>query len=140
MNNLLGEHAVLAQLAIGHAPLLNAQRAVVGCRLSLSLQRPDAEVDGVAVVQALSEVWPGGLKAAKVAGPAAFAVGTVALNVVGEPLLRAMVSAMSQSPLPAPFALEIPSFMLGDAEVTQGLLAGAASRQTFWLKDRKSVV
>ena len=138
MNNLLGEHAVLAQLAIGHAPLLNAQRAVVGCRLSLSLQRPDAEVDGAAVLRALSEVWPGGLKAAKVSGPAAFAVGTVALNVVGEPLLRALLHAMSQSPLPAPFALEIPSFILADAEVAQGLLATAEARQTLWLKGRVS--
>ena len=138
MNNLLGEHAVLAQLAIGHAPMLNAQRAVVGCRLSLSLQRPDAEVDGAAVVQVLRKVWPGGLKAATASGPAAFAIGTVALNVVGEPLLRAMLSALSQSPLPAPFALEIPSFMLGDAEVTQALLTAAAARQTLWLKGRVS--
>jgi c-di-GMP phosphodiesterase len=123
----LQDHAVLGQLSVGHCPLIDAQRAVVGTRLALAAPRNDANIDGAAVLAALAEVWPP-LAAAKNAS--AVATGTVALNVAGEGLLRALLSA----PASSPFAIEVPAFLVADcAPLLQAQhLAGAQ----LWVKGR----
>jgi c-di-GMP phosphodiesterase len=126
------QHPVLSQLALGYSAIVDAQRAVIGSRLTISLPRADAVVDGAALLAALHEVWPAPETAPKRVGNMV-SPGTVALNVVGEPLLMALLDAQPQ----APFALEVPSFVV--AEHAASLAACHAAGSELWLKGRTAM-
>ena len=123
------DHPVLAQLAISHSPVIDAQRASVGTRLTLARWRPELTPGGAEVLAALAEVWPDA--AARKPG-AAFTPGTVVLNVVGEGLLHALLAA----PARAPFALEVPAFLLADATMHAPLRAWHEAGGELWIKGR----
>lgn len=123
------DHPVLAQLAISHSPVIDAQRASVGTRLTLARWRPELTPGGAEVLAALAEVWPDA--AARKPG-AAFTPGTVVLNVVGEGLLHALLAA----PARAPFALEVPAFLLADATTHAPLRAWHEAGGELWIKGR----
>ncbi|MBL8362304.1 MAG: HDOD domain-containing protein [Rubrivivax sp.] len=144
-------HPVLGSLTIGYAPIVDAQRSLAGLRLTLVPQRPDAPVDGAALKEALVAAWPqaasdsadsirlklqptptGGVAGAKAGPGAAVMKGTVLLTATGEPLLRALLDAQ---PL-APFALEVPAFMLESADVATAAAAYAENGGTLWLQGR----
>lgn len=123
------DHPVLGQVALGYSPMIDRQRKVVGTRLTVFPQSPDAVPDVAALLRALEEVWPAEtgdepLKltlrpldpaAAAGKGGAAAAPGMlpsrpVSLNLAGEGLLRAVMAAA-----PGPqLMIEVPAFMAGD--------------------------
>ena len=119
---------MLSQLAISHSPVIDAQRASVGTRLTLSCWWPELTPSGAAVLAALAEVWP-----ARKPG-AALAPGTVVLNVVGEGLLHALLAA----PARAPFALEVPAFLLADSATHAPLRAWHEAGGELWIKGRSA--
>ena len=122
------DHPVLAHVTIGHAPVMDVRRAIVGARLGIAPARSDASVDGRALLAALSEVWqPPPLHAGK-ATPG----GMVSLNLVGEPLFRAVLAAKPA----APFAIEVPRFLLGDSASAAALRAASDAGVNLWLKGR----
>lgn len=123
----LTDHAVLGQLTFSHSPIIDAQRVVVGTRLSLSTLRPDVVVSGAAVMAALAEVWPA-MPARK--GGSAVTPGTVALNVVGEQLLQTLLGCLPASP----FALEVPAFVCADQATV--LTAYHTAGGELWIKGR----
>ncbi len=123
------DHPVLSQLAISHSPVIDAHRASVGTRLTLSCWRPELTPNGAEVLAALAEVWPDA--AARKPG-AALAPGTVVLNVVGEGLLHALLAA----PARAPFALEVPAFLLADSATHAPLRAWHEAGGELWIKGR----
>ena len=127
----IADHPVLTQLAISHSPLLDAQRASVGVRLTLSCWRPDVVPAGADVLAALAEVWPSPEPASRKSG-SAFTPGTVALNVAGEGLLQSLLRA---APV-APFAIEVPAFVLADEATQQLVHAQHAAGGELWIKGR----
>ena len=120
-------HPVLGQVALGYAPIVDAQRNIVATRLTIALDRPDADIDASALLAALHTVWP---PATPTRRGAAVATGAVVLNAVGEPLWRALL----QAPPAAPFALEVPSFMLADRNTLAQLVALQRDGGELWLK------
>ena len=137
----LQDHTVLDQLIISHSPLMDAQHAVIGIRLTLSTARPDGvasgSVTGAALLAALAEVWPpaavrqgGRAIAPGTVAPGTVASGTVALNVVGEPLLLAVLAAAPA----APFVVEVPGFMV--VAHAAALHAQHAAGGELWIKGR----
>ena len=107
------KHPVLAQLALGYAPLYDKQRQVMATRLTCMPLKPDVTVDTAALLVALQEALPD--------KPAV-------LNLPHEAALAELLSHT----LPANLSLEIPSFLAaGLAPALEGkkgfLLKGAAS-------------
>ncbi len=122
-------HALNA-LTIGYAAIFDAQRALVGLRLTLFAQHPQAAIDGAGLEAALAAAWPEA--AAKAAGTAV-ARGTVLLTAAGEPLLRALLAL---APRP-PFAIEVPAFMLASPEVAAAVQAHRQAGGCLWLHGRQ---
>lgn len=106
----MSEHAVLGQVALGYAPLLDRQRAITAMRLTVFPLRPDRTPEAQALLELLAEHWP----------PAA---GRLALNAVGEPLVQALLG----SDLPPHILLELPAFMAASPE-QQALVAALYKR------------
>jgi c-di-GMP phosphodiesterase len=129
-------HPVLGQVAMGYSPMIDRQRAVVATRLTVFPETPDAVPDARALLRALESVWPAQdgeaaadapltlsaplrldprpLDPAKFSQAQATARPLVALNLVGEALLRAVMAVQ-----PGPhFMLEVPAFMAADANLT----------------------
>ena len=52
------DHPVLSQLAISHSPVIDAHRASVGTRLTLSCWRPELTPNGAEVLAALAAFGP----------------------------------------------------------------------------------
>ena len=121
---------MLDTFILGYSPLLDAQRTLLGTRLTLFPARPDLPVDGTALLECLAQTWPG--PAGKATG-AGVAPGTVALNVAGEGLLRSLLSA----PAKPPFVIEVPSFLLGDSAWAEALVAWHGQGGGLWLKARQ---
>lgn len=110
---MTAKHPVLAQLALGYAPLYDRQRQVMGTRLSLLPLKPDVELPAAAVLAAALE----GL-------PAEHRPGV--LNLPQEAALGGLLAAG----LPAHLALELPAFLAAGMALDghQGqLLKGASS-------------
>jgi EAL and modified HD-GYP domain-containing signal transduction protein len=128
MSKPIQDHAVLAQVVLGYSPLIDRQRNVVATRLTLFPQRPDVVIDGAALLDALSEVWPA--SAAPTAPPGPRSLPQVSLNPAGEALLSALMLALSvpRSKVDAwpRFMLEIPAFVAADPVHTEQIKALAA--------------
>ncbi len=124
------DHPVLGQVALGYSPMIDRQRAVVSTRLTVFPERPDAQPDALALLQALDEVWPaagaaGGpelrlslrtLEGGKPAAAGSARAGAapkapLCLNIAGEALLQAVMQAGPG----AERMLEVPAFMAADA-------------------------
>jgi len=95
------DHPVLGQVALGYSPMIDRQRAVVATRLTVFPERPGAEPDAAALLQALAEVWPdapgAGTTPRRPPDPSALHHGArtqppVSLNVADESLLRAVMA------------------------------------------------
>jgi c-di-GMP phosphodiesterase len=122
------DHPVLSQLALGCSPVIDAQRSVIGTRITVFPDRPEAPLDAAALLVALGEVWP----PVEAAGGAAIPPGTVVLNLVGESAVRCMLAARPS----APFAVEVPAFMLADPEVAAEAQAHQQAGGALWIKGR----
>ena len=118
---------ILSQLALGYSPIIDRQRGVLGYRLTVCPSLPDAALDPLALLGELATVWPA-LETPP--GNVALAPGTVALNVVGEAFLRAMVDAQPA----APFAVEVPAFMLAEADFAAAVQRAHAAGVVLWIK------
>jgi len=108
------KHPVLAHVALGYAPLYDAQRQVLATRLTLIPLKPDAAVDPAAVLAALADAFP-----------PEYRPGVV--NLPHEGALAALLGA----DLPAHLSVEVPAFLAaGWAEALQArqglLLKGVA--------------
>jgi EAL and modified HD-GYP domain-containing signal transduction protein len=140
------DHPVLGQVALGYSPLIDRQRAVVATRLTVFPERPDAAPSAPALLAALAEVWPAPADGHRApAGPprplnpeavkarAAAAVPTpLVLNLAGEALLHAvMASAPGQH-----LMLEVPAFMVGDAQHQAALQTLLAAGSPLLIKGR----
>ncbi len=88
------KHPVLAQLALGYAPLYDKQRQVMGTRLSLLPLKPDAELPAAAVLAAVLEGLPPEHKP----------------GVLGLPQ-EAALNALLGAGVPPHLALELPAFL-----------------------------
>jgi EAL and modified HD-GYP domain-containing signal transduction protein len=141
------EHPVLSRVFLGYSPMIDRQRAVIATRLTIFPERPDAEIDAVALLAALAEVSPPGEApsgpqlslnlrpldpAAVKARAAAAAMPPVSLNVAGEALLHAVMAAH-----PGPhLMLEVPAFMATDAGNAAALQALQSAGSTLLIKGR----
>ena len=101
------EHAILNQVALGYAPMVDRHRAITALRLTVFPAQPDAQPDAAALLDLLAEAWP----------PEA---GRLSLNIAVESLLEQVLRA----DLPPHLMLEVPAFMasqLAQAEAIQAL-------------------
>ena len=108
------KHPVLAHVALGYAPLYDAQRQVMATRLTLIPLKPDAALEPAAVLAAVGEALP-----------PEFRPGVV--NLPHEGALAALLAA----DVPAHLSVEVPAFLAaGLGEVLQArpgqLLKGVA--------------
>ncbi|TAK78122.1 MAG: HDOD domain-containing protein [Aquabacterium sp.] len=95
---------ILGQIALSYSPMIDRNRSVIATRLTVFPLRPGAELDGAALLDAITEVWP-------VGGP------NVALNVLSEQLLRDLFARQPATHM----MIEVPAFMAGDPEHTSAL-------------------
>ena len=102
----MSDAAILGQLTLCYAPVIDRERAVAATRLSVFPLRPDALLDAGRLLDALAQVWPAG-------------GGKVWLNAANESLLGDLLRADTQANL----SLEVPSFMAADAALHDALLA-----------------
>ncbi|OWQ91319.1 hypothetical protein CDN99_09085 [Roseateles aquatilis] len=105
-------HAVLGQLALGYAPLVSKSLDIEATRVTVFALRPEGSPDAGELLAALSEAFP---------------TKAVQLNVAHEGLLKGLLAA----PLPANVRIEVPAFLLSDAE-----LAAQAQARGALLKGR----
>lgn len=138
------DHSVLSQVTIGYSPMIDRQRAVVATRLTVFPERADVVPDAQALLRALDDVWPfeGGGEALKLTlrplnpgaatGRSGGAMPALSLNLAGEALLHAVMSA-------APGAhrmLEIPAFMAAEPTHAQLLKDLHAQGHVLLIKGR----
>ncbi len=120
-------HPILGHVALGYSPVIDRQRSVLATRLTVFPSRPDAQIDGAALLQALQESFPDG-RSLLLRVPPKHAV-TLVLNLAGESLLQSVLAA---PPVPR-FMIEVPSFIASDP-AQSGLLAAAALAAPLALK------
>jgi EAL and modified HD-GYP domain-containing signal transduction protein len=119
------EHPVLGQVTLGYSPIIDRQRAVIGTRLTVFPERPDAAPDVSALLAALLEVWPAedaplkltlrSLESGRM--PMAAPTAPVSLNLTGEAMLRDLLAS---SP-PVHLMIEVPAFMAVGPELAEPL-------------------
>jgi EAL and modified HD-GYP domain-containing signal transduction protein len=139
------EAQILSQVTLGYSPVVDRQRAVIATRLTIFPERPDADLDGAALLAALAEVWPAPIDATELqlrlrplepaavkARVGAAALQPVSLNLAGERLLDAVIAAHPGSH----FMLEVPAFMAGDQQHASTLQALRAAGSTLLIKGR----
>ena len=131
------EHPMLGQLALGYSAVIDRQRAVVGTRLTLAPDAAAGPVDGGQLLQVLAEVWPDegaaltlGLRPMTGAAPAPTQGVQLLLNATSEPLLRSLLA----SPAVPRFLVEVPAFLLGDADIEAAVRALADAGGALGLK------
>jgi EAL and modified HD-GYP domain-containing signal transduction protein len=89
------DHAILPGVALGYAPVIDQQRAVVATRLTLVPLRADARVDHAELLAALAAVWP---------------QGGALISPQGEALLAAVLA----EPPAQPSSIEVPAFIAAE--------------------------
>lgn len=109
------DHAILPGVALGYAPVIDRQRAVIGTRLTLIPLRADARTDHAELLAALSAAFPGG--------------GTV-ISPQGEALLAALL----QQPPAEPSQIEVPAFIASDPAHAEAIAALKGAGHTGLLK------
>ncbi|UXH79837.1 EAL and HDOD domain-containing protein [Roseateles amylovorans] len=110
-------HAVLGQLALGYAPLVSKQLDIEATRVTVFALRPEVSPAAAELVAALSEAFPD---------------KPVLLNIAHEGLLKGLLATA----LPKNMRLEIPAFLLSDADLAAQVQARAAEGATSILKGR----
>lgn len=108
-------HAVLGQLALGYAPLVSSKLDIEATRVTVFALRPEATPAAGELLAALAEAFPD---------------KPVVLNVSHEGLLKALLA----TPLPRNIRVELPSFLLGDADLAAQVQARQAEGATVLLK------
>lgn len=91
-------HAVLGQLALGYAPLVSKSLDIEATRVTAFALRPETSPDAGELLAAIAEAFP---------------AKAVILNVAHEGLLKGLLAAT----LPGNVKIEVPAFLLSDAEV-----------------------
>lgn len=109
------EQALLPGVALGYAPVIDRQRAVIGMRLTLVPLRADARTDHAELLAALEAVWP---------------QGGALISPQGEALLAALLA----QPPAATTQIEVPAFVAADPARAPALLALKASGHSAVLK------
>ena len=120
-------HPILGHVALGYSPVIDRQRSVLATRLTVFPVRPDAQIDGDALMLALQEAFPEG-RALQLRLPPKHGV-TLLLNVAGEGLLQAVLAA----PAVPRFMVEVPAFFAADP-AQSALLSTAAAGAPLALK------
>lgn len=105
-------HAVLGQVALGYAPLVSKSFDIEATRVTVFALRPEGTPDAGELLTALAEAFP---------------TKPVLLNVAHEGLLKGLLAAA----LPGNFKIEVPAFLLSDAD-----LAAQAQARGALLKGR----
>jgi len=113
------DHPVLNQVVLGASSLFDARRAPVAAHMSVFPQRPDAAIDAAGLLQVIDVIAP----------PEG---GPLMLSVANEAGLRALLAA----PMAPHLMLEVPGFMLSDAELAATLQERVAAGQSFVLGGR----
>lgn len=144
----MNEHPILAHVTLGYSPVVDRQRAVVGTRLTVFPERPDAAPDAAALLAALAEVWPTPTEAPELklrlrpldpasvkSRAASQALQPVSLNIAGEPLLRAVMASRPS----AQWMIEVPAFMAAEAATGELIDDLGEAGSTVLLKGRPSV-
>ncbi|MFN0186324.1 MAG: EAL and HDOD domain-containing protein [Aquabacterium sp.] len=110
---------VLAQVALGYAPMIDRQRMVSALRLTVFPLRPEAPPPADLLIAAVTEAWPA-------------EGGRVSLNVVSETLLHDLLAAE----LPPNLMLEVPAFVAAQPQEVAALRALHGRGTTLLLKGR----
>ena len=113
------DHPVLDQVVLGASSLFDAKRAPVAAHMSVFPQRPDAAIDAAGLLQVIDLIAP----------PEA---GPLMLSVANEAGLRALLAA----PTAPHLMIEVPGFMLSDADLAATLQERVAAGQTLVLGGR----
>jgi EAL and modified HD-GYP domain-containing signal transduction protein len=146
--------AVLGQVALGYAPLIDRQRAVVATRITVS-PGADGVPDAAALLRAFDEVWPveaqgedltitlrpldgvSGTPGKAGASPAApVTQAPLILNITHEGLLGSVMQALATGGAASQRMLEVPAFMAGDPAHTASLRALREAGCRLMLKGR----
>jgi c-di-GMP phosphodiesterase len=137
------DHPILAHVVMGYSPMIDRHRTVFATRLTLFPERPDADIDAVALLAALGEVWPDdearltlslrSLDATSGTSESTAATGPRAsLNLAGEALLQGVMAA---NPGPQ-LMIEVPAFMAADPVHAAALRELHAAGRTLLIKGR----
>jgi len=113
------DHPVLDQVVLGASSLFDVKRAPVAAHMSVFPQRPDAAIDAAGLLQVIDLIAP----------PEA---GPLMLSVANEAGLRALLAA----PTAAHLMIEVPGFMLSDADLAATLQERVTAGQTLVLGGR----
>jgi EAL and modified HD-GYP domain-containing signal transduction protein len=113
------DHPVLDQVVLGASSLFDVKRAPVAAHMSVFPQRPDAAIDAAGLLQVIDQIAP----------PEA---GPLMLSVANEAGLRALLAA----PTAPHLMIEVPGFMLSDADLAATLQERVAAGQTLVLGGR----
>ncbi|MBB1160660.1 EAL and HDOD domain-containing protein [Aquariibacter albus] len=113
--------SILARVALGYAPMIDRQRAVIATRLTLFPLRPGEPLAAGELLDALAGVWPEG-------------AGEVSLNILSESLLHDLMAAQPARHL----GVEVPAFMAADPAHTAVIAALAARGNALLIKGRPS--
>jgi c-di-GMP phosphodiesterase len=113
------DHPVLKQVVLGASSLFDAKRTPVAAHMTVFPQRPDAAIDAAGLLQVIDLIAP----------PEG---GPLMLSVANEAGLRALLAA----PMAPHLMLEVPGFMLSDAELAATLQERVAAGQSFVLGGR----
>ncbi|MFN7665135.1 MAG: EAL and HDOD domain-containing protein [Inhella sp.] len=117
------KHPILAQVALGYAPLYDAQRQVMATRLTLVPLKPDVALDPAEVLAVALDACPASHR-------------PVILNVPHE----ATLAAVARCELPPHLSLEVPAFLAGSmaeallscsGQLLKGVSDVGALRSTF---------
>jgi EAL and modified HD-GYP domain-containing signal transduction protein len=113
------DHPVLDQVVLGASSLFDVKRAPVAAHMSVFPQRPDAAIDAAGLLQVIDLIAP----------PEA---GPLMLSVANEAGLRALLAA----PTAPHLMIEVPGFMLSDADLAATLQERVTAGQTLVLGGR----
>ena len=113
------DHPVLNQVVLGASSLFDAKRVPIAAHMTVFPQRPDATIDAAGLLQVIDEIAP----------PEG---GPLMLSVANEAGLRALLAA----PTAPHLMIEVPGFMLSDAELAAMLQERVAAGQTLVLGGR----
>lgn len=108
--------SVLDQVVLGYSPAFDRQRAVAATRLTVFPVRGDAQPDGAALLEALTEAFGGD-------PPPDGALPAVWLNIADEPLLDAVLRALAGGPRAV--LVEVPAFLAAPRAAALQALAAA---------------
>ena len=129
---------VLSRIVLGYSPMIDRTRSAVAVRLTVYPEPRDAAPDAAGLLEAVTTVWPAPAAQADTAtqpagAPAVGGSATpVALNIVSEPWLRAVLASRP----PLHLLLEVPAFMATRPDCAHTLQALKAAGHALMVKGR----